>query len=85
MMAAPTKGMKAASIMRTPQSTGAGIPTIQKATAPSAPCTAATAKLLSTLAKRTFSMMASSRSRYSGSIGSTARTSRMRAGPSRNR
>jgi hypothetical protein len=55
--------MNAASIMRMPHMIGAGMPTIQKTMAPSAPCTAATAKLLSTLAKRTFSVMASKRSR----------------------
>lgn len=63
MRAAPTKGMNEASIMSMPHSTGAGMPTIQKAMPPSVPWTAATAKLLSTLAKSTFSVMSSRRSR----------------------
>jgi hypothetical protein len=63
MMAAPTKGMKDASIMTMPQRAGPGIPTIQKAIPPRVPCTAATAKLLRTLAKRTFSVIESRRSR----------------------
>jgi hypothetical protein len=63
MIDAPTKGMNDASIMTMPHSAGPGTPTIQKAMPPRVPWTAATAKLLRTLAKRTFSVMVNSRSR----------------------
>ena len=63
MMEAPTKGMNDASIMTMPHRAGPRTPTIQKARPPRVPWTAATAKLLRTLAKSTFSVMVSRRSR----------------------